>query len=209
MAKTEQLILKDGSKVVRKVDRGYGYELAKDAQDAEELASVLGRGLGMKVPEVARISKNTIVTEFSEGRLLGMEAEFSGADIFTGLTDEEITRLGLLDTAMANADRNTGNWLVEHGRVIPIDHGQAFMVRGSAQQTIRFMAGPMNPFSGRLFHETTGTFEYSVADVDRIRLQVRVMHGEFTRLNHEDWYQQTLDRLDYIESKARGRKKVF
>jgi hypothetical protein len=219
MAHTDLVTMKDGTKAVRKTDRGYGWENPKDAQDAEELASVLGRGLGLHVPEVARISDDTILAEFAEGddvytRFASEIDRFSGDIEMTGefaklLESEEARRVVLFDAVIGNADRNAGNWLIDRGRVIPIDHGLAFQDFGGAAKTVESVTSQANSLAHPKLWDGAGSSAYSKADVQAIRLQVRAMRGEFTRLGHKDWYDEVLKRLDYLESKARGKGKMF
>jgi len=213
-AETSILDLADGSQAVRKVAKPYAERPPKESTDAEALAALFGRALGVPVPEVARIADNTVVMDYISGARTGAEA-FNGADakayneLQALVNSTDGRKLGLFDLATANLDRNDGNWLLDAERQLwGIDHGMAYDSFSTVQETVAAVAW-RNPFAGRLleFDNNTmqvvgGTRNYSRADIDHMKAVLRTLEPEFRKLRRLTWYRQTLSRLSWLAKHA-------
>lgn len=165
--------------------------------DAEELAAKVADVLAVRAPAVRRISADEVEMEFMPGR--------SGMDEFGAIAPKSITeapenaRIGLLDYLTNNADRHTGNWMVDDdGAVYPIDHGLAF------QSNIGILA--YGPFS--LAHGfSIGTPKnVTVADLQQIRSGLEGLRSDFAAAGRAEWFDGMMSRLDDVETRLEAAK---
>lgn|GEM_PF-885056 len=213
-AETSLVTFADGTRAVEKVARSYAEREPDEATDAETLAAKLGRAIGVQVPDAVRTADNTVYLAYVADAETGMEKALTDRAL-AELADTTAGRqLGLFDLLTQNTDRNTGNWLVDGGGGLwGIDHGWAFN-EFSTTEGMQIVTG-RNPFAGGLLQMndagevTGGSGGFSLVDLDHLRTALTGLQGDFTSLGRESWYQQTLDRLDWLAQHATGDGTLF
>lgn len=205
-AETHLVTFVDGGTAVRKVVTSDDIRNRFDTQDAEMLAATFARRAGVDAPDVYREARDTVYMEFIADATTGAEKfgyPISGDALAMALADSPAgRRMGLLDIALGNTDRNSGNWLVgDDGRLVAIDHGYAF-IEGAIGDVLSLTTGPNNLFAHRLGGD------FAAADVEHLRQVAIGMKGLFGR-KHADWYQAVLDRLTWLDEQSTGGAVVF
>lgn len=98
------------------------------------LAGLVARALGIDGTEAALIGDDTLVARFLPGETGAALRATAGENGWAGSGSAELERImqmengreiGVLDFLTANADRNDGNYLVDGGTVLPVDHAFA------------------------------------------------------------------------------------
>lgn len=223
VARTDLVTLKGGKKAVRKTVTNE-YRVAKDQQDAEELMSDFARRLGITAPEVYRSSENTVYMDFMQGTVAiskwdeddkATRAIQRGSDKLK----KAAIRIGLMDIAFINTDRNLGNWLVDGEDIVAIDHGMASDpwpddIDPDGLQSLDAVIG-INPFTplfkgrpkaGELLGESD---QYSQSDLNFMNNQLVSMLPKFKRLGKEEWYHRAIERIEFLRPYAKGKEGVF
>lgn len=172
-AYTDLLTFADGTRVVRKDHSRLKYSGEDDLaaySDAEELAPLVLAAVGLRPAKVRRTGPDEIHVEYVDGQS-GEDLVVWGRDIPVEVRDSVDGRaLGLADELLANADRNTGNWIrTGDGRLVGIDHGSAFW---SSQTT-------NSPFTRT---------DHPPAELARVADRLETLRPEFERLGRGDWY---------------------
>ncbi|MEC3955053.1 hypothetical protein VMT65_18575 [Nocardia sp. CDC153] len=197
--RVELVTFEDGTELIRKVVTNPAHA------DAEELASLVGRAVGVEVPRVYRDPSNEhiIYMDLMPGDTAAYhhETEPNPALLYHG-TPEGL-RMGLFDALLAIPDRNPGNWMVSpDGHLIGIDHSLAFgndpRARNPISQFARQFAEP-GPNRETVWHD----HELTRSEVAEIRARVDALAPEFERAGRPDWHQAMRERLDQIEQHAR------
>ena len=210
------LTLGDRSKAIRKLAKLKSkLRAGVEMQDAEELSSLLGRRLGLWVPEVVREDRLTIVMDFEEGRTpdqMSIEDRRAILPTYEG-DNPDVIRAALFDVMIQNTDRNGGNYVIrDDGGIALIDHGMAFNMRSDMETVFRgpgfarFIAGEFDKYVGESFGPSD---RYSRDDVEFLRQNLTAMRSEFERLDRLDWYDQAHRNLDVLDENARGQDRVF
>lgn len=219
MSETSIVDFNDGSRAVRKIDRGFGRETAAESIDAEELASLFGRSVG--VPEVIRLGSDEMYMTFVEDAdtlidRVGMFFQDDNPTVIALADSESGRRMALFDATIANVDRNPGNWMIgrQGDRIVPIDHGAAFFEdQGDLMQAV---TSGNNLTTKRLIGQWRangsiegGSFDYTKEDIQFLRARLTEQRAEFARLRHLTWYNEALGRLDQLEKLAKGKRNLF
>lgn len=226
-ADTELVTFNDGKQAVRKKAKSHPRASSRRQADTEELASIVARTLGLLAPRVEREDDGeTVLMEYVPDARTGDEVrdEIVGLDgsgvndyLDIGKSDDGIL-LGLLDTLIDNSDRNSANWLVdESGRIIPIDHGQAFTMDllpgGSLDPSVPPRAPgifaptfrELPPGGGGLVWKENPLHPQDIA---AIRQRLLALQPQFERLGRGDWFDYMMGRLDAIAPHAKGKKRL-
>jgi hypothetical protein len=211
------LTLGDRSRAIRKLAKlksklRNGVEM----QDAEELASLLGRRIDIRVPEVVREDSLTIVMDFEEGRTPASIANIDDrrqAMAAYGADNPDVIRAALFDFMIVNTDRNNDNFILSpDGGLALIDHGMAFNVRSDVRVAaqgpgfFRYIAGEFDKYEGEFMGPSD---RYSREDIEYLRQQLAAMRPEFERLGRIDWFERSNENLNLLEENARGNSRVF
>jgi hypothetical protein len=199
MAIVDLVEFNDGKKAVRKLTKPVGSgRNAKDQQDAEELSALVAEAVGAKVPGVLRTGPNEVFMEFVEDD--PAIAWMRDSEIDEIAKTPQGIRLGLLDTLIGNPDRHKGNFTVSDDMqtLTGIDHGAAW-----DQNTEVFEQGP---FAANNFRKEN---PLSPDDVAEVRKRLEKLQPEFDRLGHPDWYQQTIEALDWVGNRAGGTDRII
>lgn len=208
---TQRVVWNDGRRVVVK-----GGGATRDT-DAEYLASLVGQAVGAPVPEVLRISSQTVWMGHVSGDSGMMVAQKRGLDPYEVTDDwEEIWadqepgwRLGLLDVLIMNEDRHHGNWLFEDpsdpASIVGIDHGRAWWVADRLR--------PVEPgerpiglkpdwtairravYDGAVPHGWR-TDRTTLQEVQQMDARIRALEPEFLALDRGRWFDHTLAAWD-------------
>src|SRR5690606_41303151 len=99
---------------------------------AEHAVSLIARKRGLRAPGVSRRDDRHVYMEYV-GDAQAADEIARGVDelpprLRQAIDSDEGKLLGLLDLLTMNIDRNQGNWMIDQrGRLIPIDHGAAFV----------------------------------------------------------------------------------
>jgi hypothetical protein len=220
MAKTYLMQTNDGLELIRKVAPNLRFETfgkPRRQADAEELGSKLLRALGVDAPEVIRTGDpGEIVMDYRSGAEVGGRYQYRD-DAEQSIKDsDDAWIIALFDVATMNQDRNLGNWLVKDGRFIPIDHANMWgaespnqTLRPSPDYHLRDVVYQQSPFWRLLHNKSDGGWkksDISPADILRFKKILESLRPEFVRLDHLDWYEITLKRLDAFTPFAAGTK---
>jgi hypothetical protein len=206
-ARTYLLTYPDGTKLIRKTYSRMG-EAAREVtrqNDAEQLAPLVLRAVGLRAPAVVRTGQNEIHMEWLDGQL-GDDIVPWGDDVGPAILNSDPGRLlGLADALLMNNDRNEGNWLrLDDGTLAGIDHGYAFTRDNlSANKFVRH------------FRPTTWTVkagarsrwvlnDMSPADMATIRGRLERLRPDFEHVGRLAWWQAMMARLDILTRKASG-----
>lgn len=199
----------DGTKLVWKKAK------TKHENDAEQLAALTGRALGLNAPRIYRNEENAVNMEFAEGKVAYnapvMSYQVDGVP--QRIADTQDGRMmGLLDLLIDNSDRHNGNWLIRpDGRYVPIDHGYAFAGRPGRRlpdprtaKRVRsgFAEHYYAPPGGR---DLTWTHnDLTKGDVVEIRRRLEKLRPDFDHVGRADWHRFMMERLDEIGQNANG-----
>jgi 2'-5' RNA ligase len=151
--------------------------------DAEQLAPLVAEALGLRAPAVVRTDRHKLEMEFVEGFTGDAENPMASAPPPQDLRSSDGQRMGILDRAINNYDRNMGNYVrTVDGRLVPIDHSMAFFAGDAA----------MPRFS-------TYNLDVTESEAAQMRAQIEALRPEFDRLRRGQWLDETLERFDGIK----------
>lgn len=215
-AYTNLVTYPDGQRAIEKV---YGVRVKMPASevkhelDAEELAPLVLRALGIRAPSVVR-QGNRLLMEEIDGQV--------GADIWDidlvekAMKSKEGRLLGLADVLMANTDRNMGNWILLPGgrRIAGIDHGLAFQQRGPTGRTGGWIWNSDWPTDLTTYDDNfdivpAATNLLNPADLAIIRERLEALRPAFEQLGRLDWYNEMMGRLAVLTERARGKRRTL
>jgi hypothetical protein len=221
VAKSVDLVtFKNGDRAVRKRSQDVRHpktgELRVDAKhqaDAEELASLVAKSMGISAPQVHRSSDDEVYMEYMTGRP-AMDLYVDGEDeydraVANVLKRDDAVLLAAFEAITDNTDRNDGNWLINpDGSVTSIDHGFAWSFLGSGSNEPPLGTGPFVRLvaSGGRNSLKWRDNDLSKKDVATIRARLEGMRSDFTRLGRSDWLDASLERLAELEPYAKGAK---
>lgn len=232
---TRLVELKDGQRVVHKSARTLDAKKAREQADAEQAVSMLAQALGLHAPRVYRNEARAVWMDYID-RPSVMELWQEAPDqleaqlrhqLATAIDSDQGVMAGLLDLMIANGDRHTGNWLLQDGEAVLIDHGNAF-------SSYR-MYGPITPPISvesieRLFTSTTrGPFarnfatseiddeasahwidnRLTFADIAEVRRRLAALEPDFEHLDRRAWIDYAYRVLDAIEPHALGTRNLI
>lgn len=183
---------------------------AADQNAAEELAGLVAAALGVRAPVVTPTSATESYIELMPG--VPAVALYTAPDGQVQVPREIMDspgarRMGVLDLLIDNGDRNLGNWLVDGGDVIAIDHGQAFAPRSSQETAVTsgpFVAPYLN--KDRSFSKKN---PLTARDIQTLRTQVDRLRPQFAKRGRSDWADQMSRRLDLLAAGASGTVDIF
>lgn len=215
-AVVERVTFNDGSQGVRK--KAIGTLLmpfpeivlnisAAEQQDAEELASKVANLFGLHAPAVHRTSPEEAVFELVDGET-GMYHIFEtpGFDQRQHARSDEGVLMGFLDAVISNPDRHEGNWMIDsQGRLAPIDHGVAFQkLHGPDLEanTNHNLFIEQFTLAGYFTEENP----MSPQDIATAKARLQELEPEFVRLGREQWFSDTMGRLEEVGKYATGTK---
>lgn len=178
-AYTDLLTFSDGSRVIRKDHSRLKHSGEDDLaaySDAEELAPRVLAAVGLRAARVRRTGPDEIHIEYVDGQS-GEDLTPWGRDISAEVRDSDDGRvLGLADHLLANADRNSGNWIrAEDGRLVGIDHGSAFWQTDATT----------SPFART---------DYTRSELERAGQRLEALRPEFEHLGRSDWHEAMMRR---------------
>lgn len=218
-ARTDLVTFADGTQAVRKTVLNGDVRDPVETQDAEELASLYARALGINAPEVLRTAPDSLFMDFVTDGITAAErfdVVSNNTDVDALADTEAGRRIGLFDLAIGNVDRNSGNWIVSDDDVLTaIDHGYGFVSPGKhAAQVMELVTGPNNVFAHRLLslpvaYEAGGTRAFSHADVAHLLEVLEALKPEFKRTGRMRWYGDTKRRLALIDEYAQDDGGLF
>lgn len=195
-SRVEQLTYSDGSRAVLKDYSRQGQLAAKIYTDSEDLSADVLRVVGVRHPDVVRLSDDKILMDFVEGRQGGATGELKAPAAI--VESDEGRRLGLADALLGHRDRGGGNWIISpDGHIIAIDNGAAF------EHGAQAAAG--NPFASFILGKNHWVDRIELpADVDlaEIRRGLESLRSKFVDLGRTRNFDEMISRLDEIERRA-------
>jgi hypothetical protein len=122
----------DGTRAVRKRFTSTADYSAAEGASAEYLAGRLGTVIGAGgEPALRGEHPNEVVLGYARGQLAhGWLKTHSDAEAMQMADSDQGVRIGLLDFLDDNDDRHDLNWLVDHGKPVPIDESSTFGLPG-------------------------------------------------------------------------------
>ena len=201
----------DGTELVWKRGTKFG------EQDAEQLASITARALGLRAPRIYRNRAEEVNMEFMPGQL-GIDhpavRRQEWMHLAEGVPDslaatKEGRMMGLLDQLIANTDRHNGNWLIEKdGHIHPIDHGYAFGNRPGSPLKNGAKPDLIRSGFGQHYYDEWGNGwgpnDLTKADIAEIRQRLEKLQPDFEKLGREKWHRFMMQRLAAIGQHAKG-----
>ncbi|MFF0721336.1 phage minor capsid protein [Micromonospora sp. NPDC003816] len=203
MADTYRVRLNDGTSAVYKRAKDSSGRPAVEQQDAEELGALVARAVGVRAPEIHRASRTEVYMSYLDGQVF---AELDDAAAGALQRSDEGARLGLADLLMGNTDRNSGNLLVDRGRIAAIDHGGAFEWHPEYNRpsgTPQFRDDWWSAY-GSSDTEQWHANPLSADDIALLRQRLDDLRAEFDRLGRADWWAAMMERLRALEAHATG-----
>lgn len=212
LADVRLLTFNNGQQAVEKIYgrrvRGSAREIKRQL-DAEELGALVVQAVGVRAPDVARAQDgNRLLIEYVNGET-GAEIVPWGASTPTSIVDSDDGRLiGLADLLMAHGDRHVGNWIRDRGRLVAIDHGEAF------QFDDRFLPGSSSLGFGEYLSELQGSrivvgtnIDLHPDDVALVRARLVALRAEFEQRGRLAWHRAMMRLLGKVERGARGTRR--
>jgi hypothetical protein len=196
----------DGTRLVRKITHDFDADTnAAHQQDAEVLAPLVARTIGLRAPAVYRVADNEILMAFMDGQLAD-ELAYYEEDLAL-LKTVEGTRMRLLDLLINNQDRHLGNFLVLDGRIQVIDHGFAFMAWSDPAVPPRWGRPPFVHRPGRamVWMDNPLTAE----DIVVLLRRLESLRPAFHALHRGGWLDDVIERLRAIGDHATGTVRII
>lgn len=199
-ADTELLTYADGKKLVRKSAGNPG---------AEQASSIIGRAIGTRAPRVYRNHPSQVYMDYLD------EAKTAAEVIARKLYDvtdlygsDEGLRIGLFDLLIANADRNSGNWMIGPNRTLfPIDHGHAGPIILEGRPFVRLKS--RSPFAEQVFLEGGFDHKFSRADIEWARDRIGEVGPDLIHAGYKDFLDYALGVLDRMLPLAKGIRNII
>lgn len=205
---TELATFADGVTAIRKAARPGEGDL-QDA-DAEQLAAMVGRALGLRTPAVYRSDGSSIWMEYIADGETAEEAGAWAGELparFADVPDSDEGRLlGLLDVLTHNADRNDGNWLLTAGGdLVPIDHGMAYgeIITPDYEPSLEYVNSVFAD------HYKAGANPLTAEDVTEVRARLQTLRPDFDLLDRGHWLDYSLHTLDMLAADASGDRNLI
>lgn len=211
-AQTELVTLADGTKVIRKSARA-GLDEMQDAA-AEHAVSLIARKLGLRAPGVYRRDDRHVYMEYVGDAQTADEIARGVDELPTRLRQaidsDEGKLLGLLDLLTMNIDRNQGNWMLDQrGRLIPIDHGAAFVNSlGDPAADLEYVNSPFADHY-KADRDQLKDNPLTPADVEEIRRRLNELRPDFAHMGRESWLDYALAVLDLLAGHAKGTRNLI
>lgn len=206
---TRLRVYDDGTKTVWKRSREFRDTGAKHQADAEELAPLVARALGLPAPAVHRMDDATVSMQFVDDAKVYSEWDEPDPDLPD--TDEG-RMLGLLDLLLSNPDRHRGNMMIRNsdGGIVPIDHGLAWhdLAHDFPELPARRMKSPYanHFFTFTYNHQGLDRNDLTKADFAALRTRIEALAPAFKAAGRPDWHQFMTERLDAMAEYASGTK---
>lgn len=151
--------------------------------DAEQLAPLVAEAMGLRAPSVVRRGQHEIEMEYIDGKAGDEDNPYASMSPELARSVDG-QRMGILDVAINNHDRNMGNFIqTPDGRIVPIDHSMAFYDAPDA-------AGLPFP---------TERLDITESEAAAMRVRMEALRPEFERVGRGDWLDGTLERFDRIK----------
>lgn len=173
--------------------------------DAELAASWIARALGLRAPAVYRDSESSVWMEYVDDALTVNELEVvdpAGLEARWRASREHDDGylIGLLDVLIGNGDRNNGNYLLtDDGRIIPIDHGHAWL-QGTGLRRVRQVRAN-GRFAGSFIG---GPNPLTQGDVEEVRRRLERLRPDFAHIGRGAWLDYSFGVLDLLQNQAEG-----
>lgn len=208
MSLVHSYTMDNGKKVIVK-DLGPNSE----AEVAGELIGhALAKAMGLRSPAIRRlepetrrvgspgsvtrpareITSNRLMIEYIDGPT-GYDGAVDRLTYTRLIESKEGKLIGLLDTIIQNRDRHDGNWLIENGKPVPIDHGlpDGHMNSEGYHDGAWHWVAPVSPFANRakLYSSEYGLIvkwldnDYTKRDIQKLRAVVESMESEFRKFD--------------------------
>lgn len=172
----------------------------KKQNDAEELASMVGRMMGLSAPQVYRFDDSTVYMELMPGKIAATQGEAGRKKL---ASTEQGLMIGLFDEVIGNADRNDGNWLVDdQGNIHLIDHGFAW----SAETKRRGKDHFANRIGLSVARDSLKRTDISPQDLDSMAEIINTLKPEFEKRGNPEWAEYSLQRIEALRPYAKGTK---
>ena len=227
VAQTDLVHFENGDKKVRKRAHPLPASLEhkvgtpEEQADRETLGALVYRALGLDAPHTEKTAPHEVHMDYKEGFKNGTEynedaATSSGRESI--FDSEHGKRMGIMDLASNNVDRNYGNWMYDDtGHLVPIDHGKAFWQRNRGPD-----GGILPP------QHVTGAFarnlgltklgsptqwqdsdKVSQADVRDIIRRVAPLRDQFAAYGRTQWHDDMMEALEEIYKHAKGKTRTL
>lgn len=160
--------------------------------DAEQLAPLVAEAMGLRAPSVVRRGRHEIEMEHIDGKAGDADGPYASLSPELARSPDG-QRMGILDVAINNHDRNMGNFIqTPDGRLVPIDHSMAFY---DAPDAVGL------PFP-------TERLDITESEAAAMRVRMEALRPEFERVGRGDWLDGTLERFDRIKFAPDPKPKV-
>jgi hypothetical protein len=208
MGGTAREVHADGTTTVHKQpedDRDSSSLTGVRQADAEELGSLVANAFGLHAPAVHRAGPTDLHMELMDGRHIEHSSISPWKTPPAELAEsDQGVLLGLLDIVISNPDRHAGNYLVgDDEAIFPFDHSLSFGQHGSAGLS----SGFSGPFMNEAMNDWPDKIDVSPDDMAVIRKRLDGLRGDFERLDRIDWFDQMIENLNVIASRANGARR--
>ena len=202
-----KITFEDGTKTVRKRPSSFEDRSGPVQLDAEELANLVAEAVGARSRAMYRSSPGEIYMEFVDGDLGVM----SGRRVIeAAAVTPQGRRLGLLDSLIANDDRNDENFFVDPddpSALVGIDHALSWWGIASDLPGEGGGSGPGNvgPFAGQFMAQSN---PLTAAEYDEIRPRLAGLRPQFQARGRGEWFGYTMDVFEQLAARAADRAPV-
>lgn len=213
----------DGREMVRKRMATDWFMAGERQADAEQLMSELGLRIGAPQPAIYRPHDRTVYMDRVPGKLAGRHSQ---EEIDAAIRTPEGRRIAILDAITGNSDRHNENWMIVDGKPVGIDNSLTFTdddkvaARGPDGEILPGGTHTDDPFKAYYQYRTsvidetvgirltvggewTDSHPFSRQELQSVRKELMAMKPQFKKLNRENWYNETLERLDALIKRAR------
>lgn len=216
----------DGGQLVRKRMATDYFMSGEQQADAEQIMAELGNRTGAPQPDVYRPHARTIYMTRVPGKLAEADTPERRA---AAVASPKGRRMAIIDAITSNSDRHDNNWMIEpNGDPKGIDNSLAFSTSRRRGETLRSPDGEILPGEVHSLDSFAAHYPYRTMEIDKesgfgligqgkwldehpfpkeelldVRKELVAMKPQFERLQREDWYKETLERLDALIKRAR------